>query len=108
MTVVVEVPDQRRRAPGVEETLLDFWDGRCGIRLVHSDSHQLGAGVDELEALRCRGGRVRSVGQRHRLHGNRRAAANSHVADAYLNRWICLLVLSIVGTDLCSHHTIRP
>ena len=83
VAVVVEVADERRRAAGVEHPLLDLGHGRRRFGQVHRDAHHLRSGLGQLDALLRRGRRVGRVGHRHRLHDDRRAAADLDVADAH-------------------------
>ncbi len=80
--VVMEVADERRGHAGVEHALLDLGHGGRGFRQVDRDPHHLGPGLGELDALSCRALRIRRVGHGHRLHDDRRAAADLHGPDA--------------------------
>ena len=69
--------------PGVEHALLDL--GNRGRRLgqVHGDAHHLRSGFGQLDALLRRRSRIGRVGHRHRLHDDRRAAADLDAADLH-------------------------
>ena len=83
--VVVEVADERRRDTRVEHALLDR--GHRGRRFgqVHRDAHELGARLRELDALPRGRVDVGRVGVRHRLDGDRRAAADLNRPDLHAN-----------------------
>ena len=86
VTVVMEIADQRCGAAGVEHALLDFRDRRRRFRPVDRHPHHLGSRFGQIDTLlRGRSG-VGRIGQRHRLHDDRRAAANLDVADSYASR----------------------
>ena len=82
VAVVVEVADERRVDAGVEHAPLDLGHGGGRLREVDRDAHHLGAGFGERDALRGRAGGVGRVGAGHRLHDDRRAAADLHRARA--------------------------
>ena len=88
VAVVVEVADERRGAAGVEHALLDLGDGRRRLGEVDGDAHQLGARLGQLDALPCRGGRIRRVGHGHRLDDDRRAAADQDIPDLDADRLV--------------------
>ena len=81
MPVVVKVADERRGDAGVEHPLLDFGHRRRGIGHVHRDAHHFRACFRQLDALLRRAARIGGVGHRHRLHDDRRAAANLNGTD---------------------------
>src|SRR5262249_31274357 len=82
MAVVVEGADEGRRHARVQHALLDFGNRRGRLGHVHGHPDHLGSRFHELDALLCGGRRIRRVGHRHRLHDDRRAAADLNVADA--------------------------
>ena len=79
VTVVVEVADERRRHPGIEHALLDLGNRGGGFRHVDGDAHHLGSRLGELDALLRGPARIGGVGHRHRLHDDRRTAADLDV-----------------------------
>jgi hypothetical protein len=83
MAVVVEIADERRRAAGVEHALLDLRYRRGRFRDVDRHAHHSGSGVRQLDALLSGRARIGRVGHRHRLHDDRRAAADLDVPDAH-------------------------
>ena len=80
VTVVVEVADERRVDAGVAHALADLGHGRGRLRDVHRDAHHLGARFRERDALRGGARGIGRVGAGHRLHDDRRAAADLHRA----------------------------
>jgi hypothetical protein len=79
----VEVADDRHVHPHHRQPLGDPRHGSRGGRRVHRDAHQLGTGAGQLGDLFRRAGGVLGVGVGHRLHHDRRAAADPHLADLY-------------------------
>ncbi len=86
VAVVMEVADERDRAAERIEALADRGHRGRGLRRVDGDADELRAGLGELAHLRDRGLDVGGVGVRHRLHDDRRAAADRHAADVDLAR----------------------
>ena len=68
--------------PASSMRLLDLGHRGRGFGQVDGDAHHLGAGLGELDALLRGGRRIGRVGHRHRLHDDRRAAADLDAADA--------------------------
>ena len=83
MAVVVEVADQRHVDAHHVEPLADAWHRGRGFRRVHRDAHELGSCARELGDLLCGAFDVGRVGVRHRLHDDRRNAADLNVSDAH-------------------------
>ena len=83
VAVVMEIADERRGDARIEHALLDRRHRRCRLRQIHRDAHELGAGLRELDALPRRRVDVGRVGVRHRLDGNRSAAADLNRPDLY-------------------------
>ena len=83
VAVVVEVADERREAPGVEQALLDLRDGGRRVGPIDRDAHELGPRPRQLEALAGRRRGVGRVGVRHRLDDDRRAASDLDPADLH-------------------------
>ena len=81
VAVVVEVADERRLASGVEHPPLDLGHRGGGLGEIDRDPHHVGSGFGKLDALLSRGSRVGGIGHRHRLHDDRRAAANLDATD---------------------------
>ena len=82
MAVVVEVADERCVDAGVVHALADLGHRRGRLRDVHRDAHHLGAGLRERDALRGGARGIGRIGAGHRLHDDRRAAADLHRAGA--------------------------
>jgi hypothetical protein len=77
--VEVDVGDHRDRRLG------DDRPQRLGVLLArHRAAHHVGARVGDLADLIHRRGQVRGLGLGHRLHGDRRAAADRHPSHEYL------------------------
>ena len=74
-------PTSGTRQPGGVETLADRRNGGGGLRRVDGHPDELGAGRGERAHLRDRRGDVRGVGVGHRLHDDRRAAADRDAGD---------------------------
>ena len=79
----MEVADERRAAAGVEHALLDLRHVRGGLGQVHRHSDHFRSGLGELDALERRRARVGSIGHRHRLNDDGRAAADLDAADLH-------------------------
>ena len=106
VTVVMEVADERSGAAGLEHPLFDLGNRSGRIRQVDGHTHELGSGFGELDALLRRGARVGRIGHRHRLHDDRRTAANLDVTDLHAHSpvkphlWHRSSHVSIVGRSL--------
>ena len=88
MAVVVEIADEGRRAARIEHALLDVGHGGRCFGYVDGDADELRPGFGQLDALARGRRRVSGIGHRHRLHGDRRAAADLHVSDAHADRLV--------------------
>jgi hypothetical protein len=94
VAVVVEIADERRRAPRVEHALLDLRHRGRRVGHVDGDADHVRARFRQFDALLRRATGVRRVGHRHRLHDDRRAAAHLHArdavraADSYADRFV--------------------
>ncbi len=88
MAVVVEVTNERRLAAGVEHPLFDFRNRRCRILDVDGHPHHVRTGRRELDALLRGGFGIRRVGKRHRLHDDRRAAADLDAPHFHAHRFV--------------------
>ena len=86
VAVEVEIADQRHVAAQRVELLADRRHGGGGFGRVDGDAHQFRAGVGERLDLRHRRRDVGGVGVGHRLHDDRRAAADVDAADVDLAR----------------------
>jgi hypothetical protein len=82
---IVEVADERDVEADAVEPLADSRDRGRGFRPVHRDAHDFRACPGEGGHLRDRGVDVGRVGVRHRLHDDRRAAADGHGSDRHRN-----------------------
>ena len=81
VAVVVEVADQRHGHAHLRQSVADVRHGLGRLVAVHGNAHDLRAGAGQRRALagcRVRVGRIR-VG--HRLHDDRRVAANGDATD---------------------------
>ena len=78
---VVEVADQRHVDAALVEAFADVRHGRRGFVAVDRDAHELGAGAGKRCHLRDRALHVGGIGIGHRLHDDRRTAADLHAAD---------------------------
>ena len=67
--------------PMLEQPLLDMRHGGGGLVAIDGDAHDLGAGARQRRHLRGRSGDIGGVGIGHRLHDDRRIAADGHAAD---------------------------
>src|SRR5579863_3408955 len=83
VAVEMEVPDQRHIAADRVQTMADVRHGGSGFVRVHGDAHQLRAGGCQLRALIGGGGHVGRVGVGHRLHDDRRDAADRDVPNLH-------------------------
>jgi hypothetical protein len=88
MAVVVEIADERGAAAGIAHPLLDLGDRGRRFRQVTVHAHHLGTGFASSMHCRAVAAHVGRVGHRHRLHHDRGAAADEHVADAHANRLV--------------------
>ena len=83
---VVEVADQRHVHAHLQQPVLDVRHGGRRLVAVDRDAHDLGAGARERRDLPDGRIDVGGVGVGHRLHDDRGAAADLHVADMDGNR----------------------
>ncbi|MGY4316809.1 hypothetical protein ACVWW1_006136 [Bradyrhizobium sp. JR3.5] len=78
---IVEVADQGRGDAQLAQAVADVRHGGGGFLAVDGDAHHLGAGAGERGDLGDGALDVGGVGVGHRLHDDRRAAADGDVAD---------------------------
>ncbi len=78
---VVEVADDRHVDAHLEQLVLDVRHGRGGLVAVDRDAHDLGARTRQRRHLPHGAFDIGGVGVGHRLHHDRRAAADGHIAD---------------------------
>ena len=78
---VVEVADQRHVDAHLQQPLLDVRHGGGRLVAVDRDAHDLGAGARQRRDLARGAFDVGGVGIGHRLHDDRRAAADRDAAD---------------------------
>ena len=78
---IVEVADDRHRDAHLEQPLLDVRHRRRRLVAVDGDAHDLGARARQRRHLPRGSLDVGGVGIGHRLHDDRRAAADRHAAD---------------------------
>ena len=88
---IVEVADDRHVDAHLEQPLLDVRHRRRRLVAVDGDAHDLGAGARERRHLPRGSLDVGGVGIGHRLHDDRRAAADHHAADIDGHRSASLL-----------------
>ena len=67
-------------------TFPDLFQCDCGVIVRHSETHDLASGARHLSNLRHRGADVSGIGLRHRLHHDRRAAADLDVFNFNYSR----------------------
>ena len=72
-------------------TVLDVRHRCRGLVAVDRDAHELGAGARQCGHLARGAFDVGGVGVGHRLHDDRRAAADDHAADVHGNRFMTFL-----------------
>ena len=80
---IVEVADERDVDAEAVEPLADLRHRGRRLVPVDRDADELGAGAGERRDLRHRGVDIGRVGVGHRLHDDRRAAADRHGSDAH-------------------------
>ena len=87
---IVKVSDQGHRHAELTEPLLDARHGRRRLIAIDRDAHKLGAGRCQRRNLAR--GRLNIGGIRvgHRLHHNRRTAANCDAANLNRDRFVTL------------------
>ena len=78
---VMEVADQRRGDAALAQAVADVRHGGGGFLAVDGDAHQFRAGARQRRDLRDRALDIGGVGVGHRLHHDRRAAADGDIAD---------------------------
>ena len=88
---VMEVADQRHRHAELGEPLLDARHGGGRLVAVDRDAHQFRAGTRQRRHLARGALHVGGVGIGHRLHDDRRAAADHDAADIDRNRMMTFL-----------------
>ena len=81
VAVVVEVADQRHGRAHLRQPVADVRHGLGGLVAVDRDAHDLGAGAGKLGRLARGRLDVGRVGVGHRLHDDRRIAADDDAAD---------------------------
>ena len=90
VTDVVEVADERHRHAELAEPVLDVRHrGRCLVA-VDRNAHQFGAGGRQRRHLPRGPIHVGRIGIGHRLHHDRRTAADHHAADIHRYRSVTL------------------
>ena len=83
---IVEIADQRHVDAARRELVADMRHRRRALVAIDRDAHQLRAGAPELADLLHRRLDVGGVGVGHRLHDDRRAAADHDAADIDADR----------------------
>ena len=87
---VMEVADQRHGDAELREPVADLRHRGGGLVAVDRDAHDLGAGVRQRRDLARGRLDVGGVGVGHRLHDDRRAAADGDAADIDRDRFVTL------------------
>ena len=88
---VMEVADDRHVDAHLEQPLLDVRYRRRRLVAVDGDAHEFGAGAGERRHLARGALDVGGVGVGHRLHDDRRAAADHDAGDVHGNRFMTFL-----------------
>ena len=78
---VMEIADQRRGDAALAQAVADVRHGGGGLLAVDRDAHHFGAGARQRRDLRDGAVDIGGVGVGHRLHDDRRAAADGDIAD---------------------------
>ena len=107
---VVEVADERHRDAHLAEAILDVRHGGRRLVAVDRDAHQFGAGARQRRHLARGRLDVGRVGIGHRLHDDRRRAADRDAADVDRDRFVTLVAVFILVTRTRPHSapTRRP
>src|SRR5690606_37364015 len=82
VAVVVEIADQRHDDAHLVQLLADHRNGGGGFRRIDRDTHHFRTGARQFLDLDRRADRIRRIGVRHRLHDDRRVAADTDFALA--------------------------
>ena len=78
---VMEIADQGRGDAALAQAVADVRNGGGSLLAVDRDAHHLGAGARQRRDLRDGAFDIGGIGIRHRLHDDRRAAADGDIAD---------------------------
>ena len=78
---IVEVADQRHVEAEPQQPLADLRHGRSTLVAIDGDAHHLRARLEERRHLGDRRVDIGRIGVGHRLHDDRRAAADDDAAD---------------------------
>ena len=78
---IMEVADQGRGDAALAQAVADMRNGGGGLLAIDGDAHHFGAGARQRRDLRDRAFDIGGVGVGHRLHDDRRAAADGDIAD---------------------------
>ncbi len=78
---VMEIADQGRGDAALAQGVADMRHGGGGLVAIDGDAHQFGARARQRRDLFHRAGDIGGVGIGHRLHHDRRAAADGDIAD---------------------------
>ena len=85
---IMEVADQRRGDAALAQAVADMRNGGGGLLAVDRDAHHFGAGARKRRDLGHGAVDIGGVGVGHRLHDDRRAAADGDVADHDLGGFV--------------------
>ena len=85
---VMEIADQGRGDAALAQAVADMRYGGGGFLAVDRDAHQFGAGARQRRDLGDSAVDIGGIGVGHRLHDNRRAAADGNVADHDLGGFV--------------------
>ncbi len=105
---VMEVADERHADADLGEPLLDVRHGGRRLVAVDRDAHQLGAGARQRRHLARGAFDVGGVGIGHRLHDDRRTAADDDAADIDGDRFMTFLrMLMLSPASECQTYNMR-
>ena len=87
MPIIVKVNDDRRFDTHLNKPVADQRNHCRRFRTIDRDPHEFGTGAREIGHLSGRGLDIGRIGIGHRLHHDRRAAADHHLTDPYAHRF---------------------
>ncbi len=85
---IVEIADQGRGDAALAQAVADMRHGGGGFFAIDRDAHQFGAGARQRGDLGDRALDIGGVGVGHRLHHDRRTAADGDIADHDLGGFV--------------------
>ena len=78
---IMEIADQGRGDAALAQAIADVRNGGGGLLAIDGDAHHFGSGARQRRDLRDRAFDIGGVGVGHRLHDDRRTAADGDIAD---------------------------